>query len=326
MPTSIGLAQRPHAGANHTPNDALRRDAGDLAGAVARALPRPHAAYFEADPGRRRAIALLAARAALGHNDAEALSSWSVRRLLAHYMPDAPDGFAEALKRAQGVWSMADYASLISLLTEGGEAAKTLRHLAEITPSAITVLEALPPALRRTKILTRLSPSAYHADLLSRTLRQTWGRNPEPERLRLLTARLERAPSPQAMFAWLVEEVGVGKITPPPIPGTDWLRPILDIRDIERTALKFRNCLRTRIPLMLRGQGAYFEVLGEEPAVVEVVVSKTRWLVGEIRGHANDPVSPALMSQILTHLRQYGAAAHGAPPQLAFERAEAAGW
>lgn len=327
MAPTVAAAHAPtRAAANHTPNDALQRDAGGLAHAIARVLPRPHGAYFDADPGKRRLIAYLCASNRVGADDADALAAWSMRRLISAFAPDAPDGFIEALKRAKGVWGLGQYQALTSVLSAGDDGAKALRHIAAIDPETLAMLETLPSALRRLKIV-RLLQIPYYADLLTRTVKQAWGKSPEPARLRTLVQRLERASSVQAAFAWLVEEVGVARITPPPIPGTDWLRPILDVRDIERTALKFQNCLRTRVPMMLRGQAAYFEVLGEEPAVVEVLVGRAQtWVVGEIRGHANDAVSEALMRTITEYLRAHCVSFNGRPSRLALELAEAAGW
>jgi hypothetical protein len=326
MPVLANASAHLGANANYTPNDALLRDAGEFAPAIARALPRPHAAYFEADNGRRRLIAYVARTAALGPEDADALATWSARRLAARYAPNAPEGFVEALKRATGVWTARDVECLIALLREGGEGQKALRHAQTVPVFLVAVLTALPAPLRRTRIVAHL-PSRYLADLVARTVKHVWGRNPDAERLRRLALRLDRAASTTSLFAWLIEDVGVGRITPPPIPGTKWLRPILDVSDIERTALKFQNCLRTRAPLMLRGQGAYYEVLGQEPAVVEIVVGRGGlWRVGEIRGHANGPVSPELLAKIRAYLAQHGAQGFARPPTLALELAEAAGW
>jgi hypothetical protein len=321
------LARAPvGAGANFTPNEALRLDAGALAFDVARVLPRPHSAYFAADPGKRRAIAYLAAHRLIGPTDGALLADWSSRRLLERFDPQAPQGFALALKRGAGPWPIGAFQAVRTLLATGEDGAKTLRHLQAIDAETIFKIDALPAGLRVGKIVALL-PVVYYADLIERAVRRAYGRNPEAARVRPIAQRLERASSLNTLFVWLIEALGVSRLTPPPIPGTPWLRPIQDVRDIERTALRFQNCLRTRVPMMLRGQAAYFEVLGEEPAVVEVLVSKKGvWRVGEIRGHANDEVSKALMGEILGYLARFGADALGQADQLALELAEAAGW
>lgn len=324
MATPVNASARIRAHDNYTPNSALRADADAYASAVACVFARPHAGYFACDAAKRRLIAMLCARLNLGPADADALERWSPRRLVEHYAPDLPDGYLSALKQADGVWPHSTYVRLEALLREGGHVVKTVQHV-PLTPAKVLVLDALPPELRRVRI-ANLCFAPYYAELITRAVRQAWGRSPSAADMRTLAQRLERASTLQGVFIWLVEQVGVGRLTPPPIQGTDWLRPILDVRDIERTALKFQNCLRTRTPLMLRGQAAYFEVLGDEPAVVEVVNAAGYWKVGEIRGHANDAISNGLKSKIVTYLRSQGASIHRETARLGIELAEAAGW
>lgn len=312
---------------NATPNDALMRDAPGFAPAIAALWPRPHTPYVEADRPRRLLVCWLVRNCVLTNADAEACATWSLRRLVTTYLPDAPEGLVEALRRAEdGPWPVDPLAQLVALLQEGGDGPKTLRHAPVITKDLVQVLSGLPQALRRPRIAALLTPR--DARLVGRAVRHCWGRSPDERGLRRLADRLERAPRAQTLFGWLVEELGLSRLAPPPIPATDWLQPILDIRGIERTALRFQNCLRGRIPLMLRGQAAYFEVLGPEPAVVELLVGRGVWLVGEIRGHANVDVSAGLLQQIHGHLHKCGALLDRskAPSTLALELAHAAGW
>ncbi|MGE3929872.1 MAG: hypothetical protein AB7G05_06875, partial [Hyphomonadaceae bacterium] len=104
--------------------------------------------------------------------------------------------------------------------------------------------------------------------------------------------------------------------------------PIASALAIERAALKFENCLKGRIPLMLRGKAAYYEVLGDEPAVVEIVRDvEGFWAVGEVRGHANAEISHGLWLRIRAHLEAHGARVRNARPDaLALALANAAGW
>ena len=313
--------------ANASPNDALMRDAPGYGTAIAAIWPRPHTPYFEADRPRRLLVAWLARHKNLGPEAAEACETWSLRRLVSAYAPDAPEGLIEALRRAEDApWSTERLGRLFYLLEEGGEGQKTLRHAKVIYRRQVDILTGLPPPQRRGRNAAIL-PTPHKADLIQQAVRQCWGRSPDPQLLRRLADRLERAPRAETLFGWLVEEVGLDRLTPPPIPATDWLKPILSVRDIERTALKFQNCLRNRIPLMLRGAAAYFEVLGDEPAVVELLAGRGVWGIGEVRGHANGDISQTLMARLYRHLAQQGAVASGrhASP-LALALADAAGW
>ncbi len=310
-----------------SPNDALMRDAPGFAAAIAAIWPRPHTPYFEADRPRRLLVAWLARAQNLGPEAAEACETWSLRRLVMAFAPNAPEGLVEALRRAEDApWSAERLTRLVYLLEDGGEGQKTLRHAKVIHRRQVDILCSLPPPLRRTRIAAIL-PTPHKADLIHRAVRQCWGRSPDPQVLRRLGDRLDRAPRAETLFGWLVEEVGLDRLTPPPIPETDWLKPIQNVRDIERTALKFQNCLRNRIPAMLRGAAAYFEVLGDEPAVVELLAGRGVWGIGEIRGHANGDVSQALLQRVFLHLAKHGAIAdRRRPSPLAIELADAAGW
>src|SRR5512147_404881 len=118
MPSMVDMAPREARAVATAPNAALIADAGPLASAVARVWPRPHAPYFAAEPPRRRLMGLVADRAR-GEFAAlpEPLETWSLRRVVAAYLPDAPDGFAEALRRLDGEgWSGDELHQLMQLL------------------------------------------------------------------------------------------------------------------------------------------------------------------------------------------------------------------
>jgi hypothetical protein len=329
MSSRVVLAPRAARQDSFTPTDALRADAGVYAPAVARIFPRPHAAYFAAEPARRRAIRLIADRGPVrdAADLAEPLATQSMRRLLTTYLPQAPAGLPEALRRIVGdPWEPAQFAQLFSLLREGGDGAKVLRHAQEISRELVGVLATLPDALRRPRIvaclpspaLARLAVSA--AKKASERADQTLGR---------IADRLERARSTPSLFRMLIDEIGIERLAPPPIPGTDWLVPIASAQQIRSAALRFENCLEGRIPWLLAGRGAYYEALGAEPAVVEIVRDAAGlWAVGEIRGHANADVSQALLVRIRTHLETHGARVNHCRPAdgLAMALAAAAGW
>jgi hypothetical protein len=300
---------------------------------VARIFPRPHAPYFAAEPPRRRATQLIAASS----RDEparlrEPLPFWSLRRLFAAYRPDAPAGLAEALRKLEGpAWSATDYARLQDVLRENGVGAKTLRHAEKVTRHGLAILATLPDALRRPRIIAQVPlPAAAH--LIARAAKRACDLS-DARAAALLANRLERARSTNSLFAMLIDEIGLEKLAPPPLPGTDWLKPLASVADIESAALRFENCLRARIPWLLAGKGAYYEVVGAirgkvEPAIVEIVRDVAGlWLIGEVRGFANAAISQRLMADIRAHLLAHGARAAGAKPDvLALQLVNAAGW
>jgi hypothetical protein len=319
----------PNARANaHTPNDALQADAGAFATDVARVFARPHTPYFEADAARRRLIQILATRVTPSPQVTEAFARWSARRLTEAFMPDAPLGFVEALRKSEGSgWDPADYRRLQTLLAEGGAAAKLLRHAVRIDPTLLRILEIMPPPMCRPRIVSLLEKTEL-AQLFAQGVRRVLQlRQNDASAPHRLAERLERSRTTIALFRALIAEIGLEVLAPPPVPGADWLVPLASEAKIRDAARRFENCLVGRIGWLLCGHGAYYEVVGDEAAIVEIVRDKFgMWLVGEIRGHANKPISPALFGKVLAHLQRHGAVTKRARVNnLAVELAVAAG-
>lgn len=331
MPSHVELAPRTTRADPFTPSAALVADAGAFAPAIARVWPRPHAAYFAAEPARRHLARLIAGWGAAtdARALADALQHWALRRIITAFLPDAPEGLAEIVRKLNDApWSRADYASLITLLSEGGEGAKTLRHAVQIDAYFVAVLRTLPAQLRRPRLIANV-PTTQSAALIARGAKRVCGGRVDDFRgLARLAERLERARSTASLFRMLIEEIGLEQLAPPPVPGADWFKPIATIGQINDAALRFENCLKGRIPLLLLGRAAYYEVLGEEPAIVEIVRDGDGlWVVGEVRGHANAAISDELWTRIRLYLETHGARTRSARPDaLAIALAQAAGW
>lgn len=326
MPAYVELAALPARAIPHAPNAALAADAGVFAPAIARVWPRPHTAYFNAEAPRRRMAGLIADRARIAPAAlSEALETWSLKRLAAAYLPEAPQGFVEAVRKIEDTgWTGDDFRRLTFMLGET-EASKTLRHAPAITRAFVATLAALPQALRRPRIMAQV-PTLQVADLVARGVKRACGK--DEQAIARLGDRLERSRSPQTLIRMLIDAIGLEQLAPPPVPGTDWFVPLASSAKIESAALRFENCLKGRIPLMLRGKGAYYEVVGDEPAIVEIVRDATGlWVVGEVRGHANASISGALWERIRAHLELYGARTrYEKLDGLAIALANAAGW
>jgi len=311
-----------------SPSGALVRAAGMFSVAIAKLYPRPHAAYFAAEPARQRAMQMLAHRynSAPSRALAEALRDWSLKRVFADYFPEAPAGLVEALKKIQGEpWRPDEHQRLIDLLREGGPGAKALHHAAAIDRELVRVLAALPAPLRRARIVAHL-PTGALADLAGRAAKRVVAIH-GADALARLGDRLERARSTHNLFRMLIDEIGLEQLAPPPVPGADWFKPIATTHALRSAALRFENCLETRLGWLLSGRGAYYEVLGDEPAIVEIMrASNGLWIAGEIRGHANAVVSKALMQRVVTHLARHGAVTPGMKiDRLALQLADIAG-
>jgi hypothetical protein len=257
----------------------------------------------------------------------EPLAVWSLKRLIATYMPLASDGFAEVVRKLEGSWRRHDYERLAHLLADKNGAAKLLRHAAMIDTDLARRIDMLPPDLRRVRIVA-LAPNAVLASLVARGAKRVVKIAGTSEEMAALGARLERARSTPQLFRMLIEAVGLERLAPPPIPGADWFVPLATTRQIENAALRFQNCLKGRIPWLLRGQGAYYEVTGDEPAIVEIVRDNNGlWMVGEVRGHANSAISASLWTRVRLYLERHGAQVERKRiDDLTLALVEAAGW
>ncbi|MBB34452.1 MAG: hypothetical protein CME88_13935 [Hirschia sp.] len=290
------------------PSGRLLAAIGDTLAAerIAQVWPSPHAAFFELDAPRRNVLRLAARRAMLDVDLARQAEGWALRRLVDALIPDAPDGLAEALRKLgdQSI-NMATLKALVEILSDDG--AKALRHCQRLNARIVQVLKALPKSLRRPRILALVeTPNAAQLVTAGLNLYVKHGKAGGDEYR--MAQRLERARSLQNLFRMLVEEIGIEVLSPAPIPGTSWLRPIDTSARIRDAALRFRNCLETRIGWMLKGHAAYYEVLGNEPAIVELLRHPQQgWMLGEALGHANTPLSADLRQQIRTYVTQQGA-------------------
>lgn len=307
--------------ADMQPSDILLRATGAAAPALARIWPRPHRGFFALEPARRHVATLIALRVGqqvASPSLADDLQTWALKRLLTDHMPDAPDGLLEALRK---LLAAVEPSRIWVLLAQGGYGAKTLRHASQIDLALVEVLEALPATLRRHRIV-RWLPRRANAVLAAAAARQACG---DPISLAALAQRLERAASTASLFRMLIEAIGLERLAPPPVPGAPWFVPIASVAAIKSAALRFENCLRSRIPDLLSGECAYYEVLGDEPAVVEIVRDAAGlWTIGEIRGHANAPISPALHRRIREYLTRQGAAGQPRRNDLARQLAQVA--
>ena len=290
---------------------------------IARIWPTPHTGFFKLDVPRRNAIRLAANRGMIQVDGVQDADCWALRRLVTTLIPDAPNGLAEAFRKLGDTeLDVSQLNQLVALLS--GDGAKVIRHAKELDIAALRILHALPEELRRPRIVSQLE-GVGAANLLAAGAKLCLEKGAQ---LNQLGARLERSRTVQAMFRMLVDEIGLQVLAPPPIPGTSWLVPINTAEKIRETALRFRNCLESRIGWMLKGFAAYYEVRGAEPAVVEIVRHpQFGWRLGEALGHANKPMSRELNQRVRAYLQEQTVSMRDKYyDDVAIRLAAAAGW
>ena len=94
----------------------------------------------------------------------------------------------------------------------------------------------------------------------------------------------------------------------PPINASGVCHTICSAEYLVRTARRFRNCLRTFVPDVIRGEMYFYVWLGDEPAVIQLRPERPfGWLVDEIWGVQNRNVSRDCHDTIQRHFQQAGA-------------------
>jgi hypothetical protein len=91
------------------------------------------------------------------------------------------------------------------------------------------------------------------------------------------------------------------------LPAIDWLRPVVTAPDLRRTGLKFRNCLEMYASRIGRGAYAAYEVMGEEPACLGLYRGSGHWVIEQLYGVDNSPVSAELAGRVMAYCQAHGA-------------------
>lgn len=188
---------------------------------------------------------------------------------------------------------------------EGTITAKALRVIARIDPIFLrphvlervrseTALEALHEALA---LIRRLVPSATDATLI--------------ESLDHLSPR-DRDLS-KWIEGWLRKSERL--LVAPPIPVDDPDLRLIPLKDLDEVGRKLGNCLGSRIACGALGCRLHYEWGRDQTAAaVELrALSGGAWVIEQIRGTHNQPVTPARLKAIRTKLSSYGVLSYVAP-------------
>ena len=106
------------------------------------------------------------------------------------------------------------------------------------------------------------------------------------------------------------------RLPAPPFPGCDVLRPLSSAEALVEAAGRFRNCLKSKIHLVLAGRVAYYEFTGSPAAIVEVApLSNGGWGIIGVYGVANDDIAPTKIPAIAAALIEQGVV-HQTIPKL----------
>jgi hypothetical protein len=106
------------------------------------------------------------------------------------------------------------------------------------------------------------------------------------------------------------------RLPTPPFHGGDVLRPLSSAGALVEAAGRFRNCLKSKIHLVMSGRVAYYEFTGNPAAIVEIApLSSGGWGIIGIYGVANEDINPRLVPTVAADLIKFGVV-HQTVPDL----------
>jgi hypothetical protein len=240
--------------------------------------------------------------AALRH----ALVHCSNKELLKRAFGNAPPGFVNALgKMGVSAQKPSVYLALHRLLSSDPSFRHPLSHLKRIDARQIKMSEALGPKFARPNILAILHGGA-DARAVGAALQCFLDHGLISERDLMLRLRRVKKLGELSM---LIDRIYCTIEFPkPPIRASSDCRAICSAEEQARAARRFRNCLRTFIPEVIRGEMYFYVWHGDEPAVIQLRPERPfGWLVNEIWGIQNRTISRDCRDTIQRHFKQAGA-------------------
>ncbi len=284
--------------------------AGEFADAIARIWPAPHGDFFALPAARRHAVALLVAA-----HDRRQFTEGDLRRLV-EFQRDAvvaeaiagphASGLMRALAKAgEQLWAVDAYHAFIGLFAEpmGNE---VLRHLDEIRPDAFEPIAALPDVLRLAPIVRALPCAAAAADLarafrLAILMREA---NAAARIIRSWSAGGDTA----ALFRRASEDLTPDvfrPVTPPPALDAPFVR-ITGRKQLEATALEFRNCLAEQAGRIAEGRMAAYVWRGDPLAAIAITRDAAGWRLAEAKAPDNVDLAEAFLRQLVARFETLG--------------------
>jgi hypothetical protein len=288
------------------PSPLLTHLAGEFAPRIAGLWPAPHAVFLTADSARRHLLCLRLAQGEPRHlaRIAETALHAPLKRAIAEVLLAPPPGLRRALEHMGVIaWPRSAYLALLDLLAHP-EAAKVLRHAANVTVQRTEALTALPrPMLDAGG--GRLGLDLERAQL-AREIYDGLVLRDGHETAAMAARRWARAPSMKDALGLMQQDM-VPTLPPAPFVGTSRLRPLKSEAEMREAALRYRNCLRDCIASAATGESAYYEWMGEPKAVVEITRDGLfGWRLCQVRLADNAAVPEPARQSISAELRAIG--------------------
>ena len=209
------------------------------------------------------------------------------------------------------------YARLFQFFTEP-EFARQRRvviDLGRIDSNIIRVIDALDPLLLDHRLVSQIRyvDDAKNVSAAFRLIRTASSTTDEEWGQMIGQVAADGGKIIDALRRWMER---ADRLPAPPFTGSDRLRPLSSAEALVEAAGRFRNCLKSKIHLVLSGRVAYYEFVGAPPAIVEIAPLNTGgWGVIGIYGVANEDISPRLVPTVAADLIKHGVV-HQTVPNL----------
>lgn len=285
------------------PSPLLIHLAGAFADRIAKLWPAPHTPFLTAGANQRHLIAIGLSRGSV-EADLRGVVAQPIKRALRTLIPGAPQGLTRAIGRlGEALWPAEDYARLLAVLHRP-EPAKVLAHAPAIEPALVQVLEQMPaPLVAATR--GGMGLTGPQAALVTEAF-AVIERREGPVAARRIAERWARSKS----IATLVDRMRLDilpELPAPPFAGGPRLKPLPSKAAVVEAGRRYDNCLRYQVHRAVDGSCAFYEWVGETPAIVEVILDPMYgWRLNEVKLRANAVMPEAARPALLADLRAMG--------------------
>ena len=232
---------------------------------------------------------------------ADRLFSEKRTRLLAEINADVPRRAFNLLPKMSGrIWRPAVYRRLCEMMTQHNCAA-WLSHTKRISRRHVMALWRLPDSYRHPAVISRATSKRWRETLHELCFAIDCVRRIRKDMtlaqiLKSLETKKKLSPE-----RWVVDHYRQLNFPEAPWAGTDYLRPLITFDDLQRSALEFKNCIRTYLKAVLRGTSYFYryEKNGKGVAIAEItLLPGIGWTLNDVLGPDNDEVKPGVLREV----------------------------
>ena len=294
----------------HTATPLLAFIAGEFAEVIARVWPAPHSEFFALPAARRHAVAMLVSgrrQREMAPSELRRLVEFQRDPIVAEAIAGAhATGLMRALSKAgEQLWRVSDYQTFADLLPEP-MANEVVRHLDEVRPAAFAPIAALPPALRMAPVV-RAVPSDRAASDLARAFRIAV-RMRQDDAAPRLARRWGAGGSTADVFRRAIEDLTPDAFRPAD-PAPALREPFMRVttrKQLEATALEFRNCLADHAQRIAEGRMAVYVWRGHVPAAIALNWDVAGWRLAEAKAADNVDLEEGRLRELARYLETFG--------------------